>query len=805
MKQFKRIVSFLLAVLVLVPNLTACKDKEDSKITTGEFFAIFMEAAGLYYVSDEPSDDDIGYQAEAQAMVDWGLLPEDQAFEDLNGNVTKETVLTVCLNNMYFVKEGSVDSLKDAKKCRDAQLMANAVATGLTELENGYIDAKEQITRNECLEYITKSLEIESNSHFADGSGTVEYDYGEDVDVFTSDDIDPDEIQILDYTNEQYGSEYNPNEGTEVVTVSAQESGAQLGAVNLASVQTAQSDVQTLAATASTAETFRVLIPQRIFENAMKKPKVGSEIIYMPWQGAQITDRFSQANELMQKGFSGKLLSATLLGLQYDCLFQRLDDETLVKGMKIDNYGKDATKENLSHTILSTKVDGFTIKFNKLSNGYSVNVEKTFTITQNKYNNWRDWKIEPTMSLTASITDFHIDCDNIKSIFSNSKKEKTLFDLSYTTKQEFSMETGGLRLAPDSNRNGKFTSNVTKSRFTSGAGAKYIKVGSIKIDIPEIGLSIPITVYLEISFDGKIKVVFDETTNIKLVKQNGQFKLSKETCKSKTFEVTGNLDVGVQLEIGLNFILMKKSLMVIYGKAGANITAYCKVSTETSTYSGYADAEDLAHEHTVQADMDFCLDISCYLYLEAGLCEGASYGSYLADLLKALDVDISKLNVQAKSPSKSLLHLENGLSFKSDLVSECTMDEGMEVNKDGEIKLDSYKETMSEKESIAISVLSVPMKESKIEANGGFNIKVKDPSVVSVEYDEELNVLNIQALKEGSTEVEIKIVKKKKTKKKKATYYTQEISITVNGSGKTKQDITTFDEEEDAPVIQLWL
>jgi hypothetical protein len=97
------------------------------------------------------------------------------------------------------------------------------------------------------------------------------------------------------------------------------------------------------------------------------------------------------------------------------------------------------------------------------------------------------------------------------------------------------------------------------------------------------------------------------------------------------------------------------------------------------------------------------------------------------------------------------------------------------------------------------------MKESKIEANGGFKIKVKDPSVVSVEYDEELNVLNIQALKEGSTEIEIKIVKTKKTKKKKATYYTQEISITVNGSGKTKQDITTFDEEEDAPVIQLWL
>lgn len=817
MKYFKRILSLILAVLVVLPTLVSCSSTENNTITTGEFYALFIEEAGLYYVSETPDEEDVGYDVEAQAMVDWGLMSEEDAFDNLYDVVTKETVITVCINNMYFVKDGDINSFKDAKLCNNPQLMANAVATGIVELENGYLDAKEKMSKEDCLTIINKSLEIDSNSHFEDGTGTIEYEYGEEYDFFSGDDIDPNEIEIYGYSNEQYSFDNSDSEKADetiepvsnnvtpsVTPLSSAYSTIKATPLSMTNTRSNALNVTNLSVTTNSkpqittlennnknttvtpladnfSEKFRVHIPKNVFEITMKNPKVGDQIIYMPWQGALAIQRYGQGNELLSKGFSGKLLSAKFMGLGYECEFERIDDEEIIKGMKIEKYGKTVKKDNLSHTLFKTNVDGFGIEFKKENNGYTVNVEKTFKVSQNEYNNWRDWKVEPKLTVSASITDFHLDCDNVKSIVSNSKKDKTLLSLSYKTNQDVTLEAGGLRLAPDSNRNGKFTSNISKSRFTSGAGAKYVKVGGIKIDIPEIGLSVPITVYLEVSVDGKINIVFDESKSIRLVKQNGNFKFANETVKDKTIELTGNIDAGLRMEIGLNFILMRKSLMVAYGKLGVNVTLYSKVYEGTELLNtGYADAEDLQHEHSVQKDMHFCLDMSGYVYAEIGLCEGASYGSFLADLLKALDVDINDLKARKQSKSVSLFHLEDGLSFKSNTVAKCSMGDKLEVNSEGEIELESYKESMLVKEQISLSVLSIPMKESKLEDNGGFKIKVKDKNVVRVEYDETLNVLNIYALNDGSTEIEIKIVKTKKTKKKKATYYKQEVSITVN-------------------------
>lgn len=51
------------------------------------------------------------------------------------------------------------------------------------------------------------------DSHFKDGSGTVEYDYGENADFFSGDDIDPGEIEIYGYNNEHYSFENDNTNG----------------------------------------------------------------------------------------------------------------------------------------------------------------------------------------------------------------------------------------------------------------------------------------------------------------------------------------------------------------------------------------------------------------------------------------------------------------------------------------------------------------------------------------------------------------------------------------------------------------
>ena len=121
MKYFKRILSLILAVLVVLPTLVSCSSTENNTITTGEFYALFIEEAGLYYVSETPDEEDVGYDVEAQAMVDWGLMSEEDAFDNLYDVVTKETVITVCINNMYFVKDGDINSFKYDKLCNNPQ------------------------------------------------------------------------------------------------------------------------------------------------------------------------------------------------------------------------------------------------------------------------------------------------------------------------------------------------------------------------------------------------------------------------------------------------------------------------------------------------------------------------------------------------------------------------------------------------------------------------------------------------------------------------------------------------------------
>lgn len=807
MKCFKRALSIILALLTILPTLVSCGNTTGNRMITGEFYALFIERAGLYYVS-EHSGEEVGYDAEAQAMVDWGLRAEEEAFDNLYDPVTKETVITVCINNMYFTKEGDVNSFKDAKLCNNPQLMANAVATGIVELKNGYLDAKEKMTKEDCLKIIDMSLEIDSESHFEDGTGTVEYNYGDEYAFFTGDDIDPNDIEVYGYSNEQYSLESTASETTSEGLTQVSNTDAAPGVSLLAAtsnsikpttltssatgrvdsnaqITTLENKSNALEATPladSDSERFTVNIPKRVFEETLKNPKVGDKIIYAPHILAFREYQYKYSyDERVEKSFAGKLLSIQDNYFEYICEFERLDDAEILSGMEVKGYGKTIKTEELSDPIYEANVDGFSIAFEKIDNGYRVTAEKTFEISQNEYNNWRDWKAEPKLTVSATITDFHVDVDGIKNLVSSSKKDKAILSLSYKTTQDANLEAGGLRLAPDSNRNGKFRSNISKSRFTSGAGAKSVKIGGIDIHLEEIGLTIPIRVYLEVSVDGKVHIGIEENKNFSLVRQNGQLKFKINSVKDTTTEVTGNIDAGLRAEVGINIALMRKSVVVFYGKIGVNATVYSKVyEGETLLDTGYADAEDLKHEHEVQIDMHFCLDISGYVYAEIGLCEGTSYGSFVADLLKLAGTDINILKFRVQSDSVSFFHLEDGLDFPLYIVAECSRGDKLEVNSEGEIKLDSYKENMLEKEQISVSVLSIPMKERKFEDNGGFEITVKNEDIARVEYDESLNLLHIYALKEGSTEAEIKVVKTRRKWRKKATYYKQEISITVN-------------------------
>ena len=204
MKIVKKIIAILLVMTTVVTTLSACGkngqpiEENSAYITKGTFFQMAMYKMQLYGISntDEDFDNATDSKIFAQLMVDWGLQTEDEAFKKLNDVVTKDTVVNVCIRNMYFTKKGNPDEIKDARKCSDPQAAADAVATGLVELNNGYFEANRKMTYDECDALIEKSIEINTSGSFEDEAvdGDTGMEFSEDTgdfEILDSNDIDP--------------------------------------------------------------------------------------------------------------------------------------------------------------------------------------------------------------------------------------------------------------------------------------------------------------------------------------------------------------------------------------------------------------------------------------------------------------------------------------------------------------------------------------------------------------------------------------------------------------------------------------
>ena len=135
------------------------------------------------------------------------------------------------------------------------------------------------------------------------------------------------------------------------------------------------------------------------------------------------------------------------------------------------------------------------------------------TITEkaiNKIEHWTEAQFAVDMTYTFEVKDISLQIDGFGDILSGNI-ENAICRLDYTVVNSFSASTE-MRYTPTNNGNGKFLSNLSRSRFTgaNAAGAKEIKIARLYTDLG-YGFNVEMYVYLTIEIDGSIHISIENT------------------------------------------------------------------------------------------------------------------------------------------------------------------------------------------------------------------------------------------------------------------------------------------------------
>lgn len=777
----RRMVAVLLVLCTLI-GITACSGKaEESHMIKGEFYNLFLKSFNYYSVDGKSFDETNDYNIEAQAIVDWKLLPEKEAFKGLNKAITKEEAALVCLNSVYIKKQGNADDIKDAKLCKNPQEMANAVATGIVSLDNGYINGKEKLSYQECQDMIENTMQAKINGNFEENQGTIDYAAAENSISFSAADIDDES---------SFSVEGYPSGGSVKIESEDATSKEPVKAAFLSHVNSNKAEIEN---TAVINELFNVKIPKDLYNSKFSEAKVGDYIVYtgnicLP----KVTKlSYENRNKMNTPGyfiepFVGYLKSVTKVSeKEYNLLLSKPSDEEIMANTDVTQKTIKITNIDFEKKSLNLAGFNITVSPNESKDGVSVSASKTFKLSKNKYGNWRDQKADITASATASIENMTVTMDNFKHFF-RKDNDYAYMKFSSDTTETFELKTGTLRRAPDSNRNGKFKSNLLSSRFTDGQGADSIKITKFTVTVPYTGISFDIGVYLTIQFDGRIKITFSQEGNgFALEKVNGHVKFSAlKAEKDKKAEVHTNLDIGVKTKVGINFLFVSNVLSG-YLTIGVDISAvFSAFTTEngktTKTATGYYNYE-LAKS---DSKLKFCFDICGRMYFSGGL----ENDNLIGKMIKK-HYDLSKLSFMIKSKKLSMsLHIE-----ETGIVPECTRknaessvenDENKKAVSEGKFLLESTKLTVIDGTCNTIKITGMPISNKKISKKypSGIQVRVKDKTIAEAIYSEKTNSIVVSSLKPGSTEVEVYVQKNKKTGKE----YMQTFSITISENSDMK-------------------
>ena len=805
------VVSVVLVLAIAIGLVAVLFNANSEKyISKGQFYELLINNFNYYSLthSKEEIAETPNYTLEAETMVQWDLLPESIATTNIDEPITREVAALACLNTLYIKKTGDVNSIKDADLCDYPQEMADALANGIITLDNGYLDAKEKLSRDECVKLLELTQKAKCENKYEENAGSVKV--ADSAISFSGEDLldlaegefvvegyeeadDAANSEPVQQAEELSGSNYKAN----IVNLSWETGGAVCP------------DVIPLTDEIETIE-FRVNVPKDFYNRVFKNCEVGQLVEYTGlvlldqqpvYNGNVALDYQYQRIEKITP-FAGKLKKVIDWEERGACPANWTSEKPCVTLVleAIDDIDKMANKEvsNITHYVNNIEFDtqetehyGFkiTVSPNKTKTGVEVTATRQFDIKYSDYENWRDQTESPVVTLTATLKDIEITTNDLQNFYK--KSGTAYFRVKCTTTESFELESAGMRLTPDSNRNGKFWSNLTNSRFTNGKGAKAIKVGDIPIKLP-YGFSIDVYVYLCIAMDGKITIAFEQIDNgFEMEKcENGEIKINKLKAVEKSEqEVAANLNIELKAEVFLNFKLVPRRSIVGGDLAGgidiaAQMALYEQVDDEMRLdRTGYGDPEEASREIAAEKkySVHYCVDVSATFYFRCGMIKhsspkkgGEDKNNLLYVAADWFDYDITKWAYDTRTNGdgpRFHFHYENG-----GFVSECTIGNTEEVFKDEDaFALSSYKVHINDNMCGIVYITDSPISEKEIDKNNGIKVRSKNSNVAKVYYHKKNNSITIEAVSAGSTEVEVYIQKDKTSDK----MYVQTFSVTI--------------------------
>lgn len=757
----KRIVALLLCLSVILGLFSGCGQVSDNSdyMTKGEFFALFIEEENLYsdVYSEEEIENSTTYDPEAEIMLEWGLIDENQK-KGLDKAVTKELVAQCCVRVMAFRQTCSVE-IKDIGKCHDQQAVTDAVGMGIFQLENGYFDAYKQMTYDECVAAIEKTSEVERNTTF---DHELDIEFQDDVEDIS--DVDIEDIVVIDGESES-GAE-NASYAGNRPQISRLAAGT-------------DSDLRVTALGAEGGRCFKITIS--IFEYTMQPDRYAEGKI-IRW------DPFARM-EMLQSGkidkwdsFAGIVKKVIKGGMKVDIILEECSLEQLVKDTNGINEASTTYSapmpSNYQPEIDASAPQGVTLKKTDSGKGVEATMHYKFSLTDPIYEKqkWRNPSASPEITIKAKVDNFSVTTQNLgKMLLSKDPVEGTL-KLDFDTKVTFEATAGGLRYSPANNGNGKFLSNLSNARWT-GAGAggsKRIKIGTIPIRLGATGFIIRFDFFMYVEMDGTVRIEATHANSyLCTVHSSGKAQVKNNSETNSKSEVNANIRAGIGVTPNLRFF--SKKIVDASVEVGVNLDAKAGIYTkedellEKCVYATQTELDENSNEFS------YCIDTAVSFEASGQLLTMESViGKFV---LETCGCEAAQLD---KTWELTSSHFEDGR-----YMSSCSRSNknAVEVNSKGEIWLNSYKENLTEGDQVALQITSVPVNDKRISQYGGVTIETKDQKVAVAVYDAATKTLSITAKGEGSTEIVIKIKKSKGSKK----YYEQTVSVTVNQGQSAQQ------------------
>lgn len=795
MKLFKRILCLVLSLLFIVQMMTGCSSKktdDEIYLTKGEFFAYFVYLKSMSsdnYTSDEIEACKDG-SVEADIIVEWNYLTEEQAKKGLNKPVNKETVVMVCANATFELKEGKISDIKDADLLDNPQLIANAYESNFFELDNGYFDGAQKMTLADCEAIIEKANEYTSNFHYEKNTET--YSYADDVIV----------DEGANYSNGDIVVEFFGESNT---TASSFVTDEVVGTNSLCSSPTVtllgatDGDIPVVRTLDKTDDEEIILLDNKLdiygfdkikgftanifknrFENELHSPQPGDTIVLNTFEVLGETTKLYKGVEII-----GILRSAKLIGgTTYQCIFDYPNFEEA--GSKIDDMKKNASGTGVSENGFEKLVDeyeGWGLSFKYDDNIIKVEAKKDFTVYETgRKKDWQNAKKTITATSTFTISDFNVDVNNIKSFAT--KKGTGFVKITCDTDMNFDLETS-LRYTPDSNRNGKFPSNWKNSRWTNSdaQGATEIKIARFR-PVQNGIIDIEVYIYLKISVDGKMHFgISIADGGVQLNTNNG--KISKDELGTKTEEMSAQINLQGRAATQASIKLFTFIDIFTYD-VGFDLDAYAMVNLyyedKLSKEGVCADEEGLTEYANDDEKFTYCIGVSGQFSVSGKLEDCAA-----EVILDALDKG-TVLNFD--KPIITLgIHFEDGHK-----VNACTRGNDPLVNieklDEDNIELSTYKVSMDNFTCTTVELDALPAKTVEmIKSKNSVTVESKNEKIVKAKYDKTNKTIILEAVGEGSTEI---VIKAKKGILWWKETVEQEISVTVNAVSNVEGMSYTF-------------